>query len=436
MYSKILTTSLITGTSSKRINTGFICSYHDLPQEKVLSIAQAVDKKSIELKIYSIHDVTTCLIEKIFEGNYKFLGVFPNGSILMEKTEELSDTVEVFLEDSIFSEERNALRKQLIKLSPDNLEISESQEWKENELNTYRVRIINNESFFVIDHGFDYNCESSLTFFRWEGNSFNKGKKQTLICEAKLMDSEIHFLEENTYGCEIQSKESNKLLVLIFELYGKEELIKFPPVKLNAWPHVNLLMDPVKMINLPHGKFLAFHPYEDKFQIWDIKRRRCIKEMNWSDQIHENAGCKIDIKPLPDSSHLLLRQVGNFYLFNTKELKIKKIASPDCMDYGDEFHILSTGKVILFNPSIKKDFIKVTTLDLPEMKTHQNNQDVILNQTGSDLSHKGLARTTSDAFLSFRPTQIIGKTLFRNIAESELIEDNEENSNCSPSRCS
>lgn len=351
------TQSIIKGS---KIEEGYIVwsKYFNLPNKRILFYAQDHEQKTTTLKIYSTDDLNTSIIKNIMEGDFRFLCIAPNGTIL------LRDQSEFF-------------KQKLVKICPKTLSVISTQPWKYNRY----AGVIDNERFFVIrkaDDSFkNKKLERCLLVYKWDENSYVNTNKIQLSAHPNTAGgdmSDIRSLGNNRYCCIMRGHNTDEFRVLLFDFDSKNnEVNELGIIQPIVQVHGCSSSASGELEVLPNGQLLTYHDCDDNVQIWDPQTRRCVKEWNWADvQKPDNFQLLcLKIMPLADSIHLLVSQGEGFFLFNTDTLELKKIEleGHPKLEYHGNHHILANGQVLatIVDRAITKDWIRVLHFDLPEM---------------------------------------------------------------------
>ena len=331
--------------------------YKSLPDKKVLFLTKDKDKQCTTLKIFSIDDLNTCLVKTILENDWRLLNICPNGSILLQK----------------FNSPRNYT---LVKLCSETLNILSSFTWQ----GTHSLGVIDNDSFFVIKKADDSwktgQQEQFLHRYKWNENSCMESQKIQLNAHpgtgGDIVD--INSLGNNRFCCHLRGHNTAEFKVLIFDIdpdtNAVEEIGLIEP---KAQHEGSGSAASGTVMVLPNGNLLTYHDCHDNVQIWDSKTLKCILEWNWLDNLipgHFSIWC-VEIKPFPDSVHLMVIQGENIYLFNMKKLEFSlvKFDTQVELELLSPPHILHDGQVIAFfrRGAFSQNTLNIMHFDLPKI---------------------------------------------------------------------
>lgn len=350
------------GDSTRQYNS-IDCQYINLANNQLLlmkSDSSPIQGNTSTLKIFSNSDLNHCLIENTFKGDFMFIGICPDNSILFHNIESGSH--------------------ELVKINPDTLTIISNQYWQ-----TYGVGIIDNLNIFIIkrDKSEFYTRISNqrhLQLFRWDEKTYVEDKTIKLFTHPKNTTSDmgaIGSLGKSRYFCHIRGHETGEFGILIFEIIkiNKENNIyhlkESGLIEPKAHPGSGRASG--EIIVLPNGYLLTYHECHHEVQIWDTNTLTCIKEWNWidiakPDEMTQNFSVRYcQISPFPDAIHLLILVENKFYLFNIENLTLKNIPMAGLKKYCNRHHLLSNGQVLAFLASSNENTLQISHFDTEEM---------------------------------------------------------------------
>lgn len=375
MFSKkeSITRAIIEKTKSENGYNAY-SNYYNLPDKRILYLARDEDRSRTTLKIFSVDDLKTSIVERTFlsnkQGEYDLFCILPNGTILLAMC-------------------RYGNRGgSLIKICPNTLKILSTQSWQASVIDDNPAGVIDNESFFVINKSdvLDKNSGYFLTSYQWNTKHYVESRKTKLSLNPdETNSSTILSLGKHRYCCQFEGCKNNIFDVLIFKIDSKtyeiQELGLIKPVQYDgpgsfAFGYIAAL---------PNRQLLTYHKEKKGAQIWDTDNLTCVKKLDWSTiQKPDKFMPLMEIIPFPDSRHLLISKYSSIFIFDTdkcfmKEIKLESQFNFDMVkketvrvaDCGNH-HILGNGKVLAFVDSSVPDCNQML-FDLKEMCHYRKN---------------------------------------------------------------
>lgn len=306
--------------------------YYDLPNNQVLYWTLGAKQATTKLKIFSIDDFKTSIREQEFEGEYKLLGVLPNGTLL-------------------FNDKENLFDQKLITISSDTLAVLSVQSWK----GAYSIGVIDNNHFFIINKSDNSGSHDKLaryvTIFQSINGVYVKQSETRLSVHPEYGETEIHSLGKNRYACHLRGHNTSEFRVLIFDIDPSTHQVKECGIITPARGVSHESAASGKCIALPNGNLLTYHRCDDHVQIWNTESMHCAKEWKWEEvkALNNFSVWCIKMTPLNDSIHLLVYQGNCYYLFNTEKLTMREIVFKDGFhpEYYGKDHVLADDRIIL-----------------------------------------------------------------------------------------
>lgn len=325
--------SLIKDTKLEECKSVVFSKYYDLPSNQVLYWTLGDKQEKTKLKIFSMNDLKTSLREREFNGEYRLLGVFPDGTLLFNNITDL-------------------FHNTLMKISSNSLMVLSDQQWK----GASSAGIIDNNHFFIIGKDRDQSdskLERYLTIFKWDNGAYVEESKTQLSVHPSYGTTKIHSLGNNRYACHLRGNNTTEFRVLVFDIDPSTKQVQERGVfKPTEHPSGESAASG-ECVVLSNSQILTYHHCHDHVQIWDTEDLHCVKEWEWDKVKKQNnfdVWC-LKIIPLNDSINLLVYQGDHYYLFNTDKLLMNQVILDEQFIpnyYGNE-HVLDNGKVLAFD---------------------------------------------------------------------------------------
>lgn len=296
-------------------------SYHyNLPGNKVLFLTPGLDSKLhyiTTLKIFSMDNLYDSIKDTSFSGSWDVLSILQDGSFWLKEATSGNPTLIKFTQE---------------------LTLCFS----------------------------DYFDKTIKLFYPIEDKRFIAVKENVLLI-YNVEKKHIEFKEAFNYRGDIL--ENQRCLEVIplgkyrfcFYLYFNQEkifrlLISEFEASNNTFNHKAIIEPKIqditsgKVILLPDGTLLTYHPQHENVQIWDSETAECIKEWNWS-QIAPVTFSKsyLEMIPFPDSYYLLVKkkdELAALFMFNIYNLSLIPIIFSLNLNPKSNPHILPNSEVL------------------------------------------------------------------------------------------
>lgn len=303
--------------------------YINLPNQRIMSLDVVEarcdqvneDKKMTFLTVYSNQNLEKSIFGDLIDGEYHFLSILPDHSLLFNH--------------STYGEDF------LVKISSDNFKIISSQLWRKN----HSIGVIDATRFFCIEYE---NNEFYLIIYHWRGNKFIKDDNKILFSTSLKFDwikDEIYSLSGHRFGCYVHDENTKEYKILIFEIDPNAYMIKECG---NIKPDAQHEMGNVTI--LPNRQLLTYDLSKNTTQVWDPYTFCCIYEWDWGKikKIKSLPHTLRRILPMPNSVHLLIGDWERLYLFNMKNSTMKHVELNDSLLAHGLHHVLPNGQVLAF----------------------------------------------------------------------------------------
>jgi hypothetical protein len=228
--------------------------YYDLPNDQVLYWTQGNNQKTTKLKVFSIHDLKTSIRDKEFNGDYRLLCLFPDGTLL-------------------FDNRTDFFHRTLIRICSNTLTDLSTQPWE----STNSAAAIDNNHFFIISKDRKKNEKICyLTIFKLDNGIFvEDSKTQLSIYPNECEGTKIYSLGQNRYAYHVRGHNTSKFSVFIFDLDPNNKQVQERGViKPQAQHSGSGSAASGECVVLQNGQLLTYHNCHDHVQIWDTESKR------------------------------------------------------------------------------------------------------------------------------------------------------------------
>jgi len=391
--------------------------HYDLPKKRVLFLTHNQEESETTLKIFSIHDLTTCLLEKKFTAFWQLLCIFPDGTLLLN-----NDRIN---------------NNNLMKLCSNSLTVLST---KTLAAQCYPAGVIDNEHFFLVESEDSKHC---VVIYQYRADNHSiEGQRIKLLTSPKSSNSymyDIQSLGNNRYCCHISDYYTDEFGVFVFEINAKTlEVKELGVITPKAHHNGVCFFASGKITVLPNGQLLTYHEQHDNLQLWDTGTLQCVQEWNWADTAPKKFSVSsistIRITSFPDSIHLLVQNWQHAFLFNMKSYIMKPITLPNGIaNYAGQTHILPNGEVIAFIEQYKNMAIsKIVQFELPEMINYRKVSEFTTESQHLArlvFNRHGLPVEVTDYIFSYAFTNEAKAILAKKIAE-QSDHENQKGQDC------
>ncbi len=315
---------------------------YDLASGRVLLLSRGPQKPYGEsnetiLRIFSIDDLSKCLLETTLPGHYYFLCSHAvSGAFLVS------------------GYEKNAARvgaqhtRYMATIGPDLKLLSKRA--VESELSPAAVLDDLKEFNFFHMGSFDkylwFTFYAAHPFERIADNKFADLELPDNVAAQKIIS-----LGHNKYCVSLKNSDDTYFSVLIFEMDFKQYAAKQLELIVPDRPATSMEV-------LSDGNLITYHHALGNLQLWDSRNFDCLKTWSWDDIKKPQDFCLSDLRlqACPESSQLFARQRNEVFLLDLETSSLEPLnlhkkyeaEEKSQLSYSDEHHVLKNNKVITF----------------------------------------------------------------------------------------